>query len=46
MPDHRELRHEISPPLSDYHSDRAAEIAAEEKRWRDDVEHYRRREAA
>jgi hypothetical protein len=46
MPDHRELRHEISPPLSDYHEDRWVEMA--EERRRDDYElyHDRRQEAA
>lgn len=46
MPDHRELRHEISPPLSDYHEDRIEELRAEAKRIEDDREFYRRQEAA
>ena len=46
MPDHRELRHEISQPLSDYYEDRWVEMA--EERRRDDYElyHDRRQEAA
>lgn len=46
MPDHRELRHEIAPPLSDYHEDRLEELRAEAKRIEDDREFYRRQEAA
>ena len=45
MPDHRELRHEIAQPLSDYHEDRLEELRAEAKRIEDDREFYRRQEA-
>ena len=37
---------ETAKPLTDFHSDRDAELRAEEQRWRNDVEYYRRREAA
>ena len=46
MPDHRELRHEISPPLSDYYEDRYFDLLAETKRIESDIEYYRRREAS
>ncbi len=46
MPDHRELRSEISPPVTDYHEDRWADLRAEAKRIEDDREFYRRQEAA
>jgi hypothetical protein len=39
-------RREEAKPLSDFHSDRDAELRAEEQRWRDDVAYYRGREAA
>ena len=37
---------EIPGAVSDFHSDRAYELAEERRRIADDVEHYRRREAA
>ena len=46
MPDHRELRHEIAPPLSDYHEDRYFDLLAESRRIESDIEYYRRREAS
>ena len=46
MPDHRELRHEIAPPLSDYHEDRYFDLLAESRRIESDIEDYRRREAS
>lgn len=39
-------RREEAKPLSDFHSDRDAELRAEEQRWRDDVAYYRSRETA
>ena len=46
MPDHRELRHEIAPPLSDYHEDRYFDLLAESRRIESDIEYFRMREAS